>query len=52
MKNYVFFTLFILFWLVVGGMVGYTLGEIDTIKDIDPEACVSVCATEFAKYGC
>lgn len=52
MKNYILFTLFILFWLTVGFMVGYSIGEIETIKNIDPEACVSVCAEQFQRFGC
>lgn len=52
MKNYILFTLFVLFWLVLGFMVGYSVGEYYTMKDIDPEACVSVCAEEFERFGC
>ena len=52
MRDTIMFVIFILFFAIVGGMIGYRIGEVQTVKDINPEACVSVCAYAFEKMGC
>lgn len=46
------FLLYLCFFMGLGFLVGYSYGEYQTAKDIDPEACVSVCAEEFERFGC